>query len=343
MNKKSLFNIIFGNSPSSSCHILDSKNDFLNHYEKFKPVLAQIKQTESQKSDGLRLTVKNIFEKKTTNSEDLVGLVTTLPDDSMTTRAHAVSFLDNMLSVSSKLRFKNSENQESFFRLGLDQFQSSPEELSTIKKMSLGFKNTAIVNHPHFQNAVYDFHSSLDSSSLPYLDFLIEYSKISEVLTSVALDEKIALGVGVKVFILTYYSLKNPDSLQLFLTAVKKGFQDPNSINLNNLHTVLYQKRYYFATSISAIFLTSIFRSYGTELTSAVVETGKYLPKNELVKSVFFSTRENVQSLLYMAGSIIGSARRSLVYGLFENTKPFLQDALKESTKVLKALKDSTK
>jgi len=44
-----------------------------------------------------------------------------------------------------------------------------------------------------------------------------------------------------------------------------------------------------------------------------------------------------------MAGSIIGGARRSLVYGLFENTKPFLQDALKESTKVLKALKDSTK
>jgi len=209
--------------------------------------------------------------------------------------------------------------------------------------MSLGFKNTAIVNHPHFQNAVYDFRSSLDSSSLPYLDFLIEYSKICEVLTSVALDEKIALGVGVKVFILTYYSLKNPDSLQLFLTAVKKGFQDPNSINLNNLHTALYQKRYYFAISISAIFLTSIFNSYGSQLTSAVVETGKYLPKNELVKSVFFSTRENVQSLLYMAGSIIGGARRSLVYGLFENTRPFLQDALKESTKVLKALKESTK
>jgi hypothetical protein len=125
MNKNSLFNIILGNTPSSSCHILENKKNFLNHYEKFQPVLAQIKQTESQKSDSLRLTVKNIFEKKTTNSEDLVGLVT-LPDDSIITRAHAVSFLDNTLSVAAKLQFKNLENQESFFRSGLNQFQSSP-------------------------------------------------------------------------------------------------------------------------------------------------------------------------------------------------------------------------
>jgi hypothetical protein len=172
---------------------------------------------------------------------------------------------------------------------------------------------------------------------------LIEYSKISEVLTGVAVNDKIALAVGIKVFILTYYSLQDPNSLQFFLTAVKKSFQSPSSINLPNIYSAVYEKRYYFVSTIGGALLTSIFLPYGRELTSVVVETGKYLPKSELVQTIFFSTREHVQSALYMVGSIIGGARRSLFCGLFEDTKPLLQGVLKEGTKVLKALKDSTK
>ena len=90
-------------------------------------------------------------------------------------------------------------------------------------------------------------------------------------------------------------------------------------------------------------FLGTIFRLYGSELTSAAVETGKYLPKNELVQSIPFATREHMYSVLCMTCSIIGGPKRFFLYGLFENTNPFLQDALKESIKVLRALKDSTK
>jgi len=339
--KHSIFNLIF----SSNCSVaksdtLISKQHFLEHYKKFQPVLEQIKQNDEQKSATLRLTINNVCEKKTANSQELIHLVT-LPDESINTRAQAISFLDRTLDVSSQLKFKDPERLQSCFKSGLAQYHSNPDDLLAIKHASLAFKNTAISNHPDFQQAVYNCNSSLDSSSLPYVEFLVEYSKVSEVLTGVAVNDKIALAVGIKVFILTYYSLQDPNSLQFFLTAVKKSFQSPSF--LPNIYSTVYEKRYYFVSTIGGALLTSVFLPYGRELTSVVVETGKYLPKSELVQTIFFSTREHVQSALYMVGSIIGGARRSLFCGLFEDAKPLLQGVLKEGTKVLKALKDSTK
>ena len=257
MVSKKIYTIIFPNS------IEKTQENFLEHYKNFKPVLDEITQSKVQQDSTFALVSTSVFQSKLIQTKEFLNLVTfpTPPGHqdnfslapNVSTSA-ATAFLEQSRLTSNKIIFKDPVNLQNNFKVEATHFISNTERGTALKLEAESLSNILINQNPYYFQAVTRFTSSLDvTSSCEHIGTLIQFAKFQELLTGLSLSQQLSLGMGFKLYALTFYSLQNKNSLKIFLAEVKTRLLNSNMSNLRGeISNIIYENRY-------SIFTTTLF------------------------------------------------------------------------------------
>lgn len=301
-------------------YIFPNKNipekDFAEHYKKFQDVTKiiahqtpdQVKETLKETVNGIKHSnIESIGSLGSGNFLNLVKISET--KNSILAETEACVFMDHVVSLSNKITFKDKPRQIAVFKDEITKLECEPAKLIELRDRSIGLSEIAIQENPYFQNAVHNFVSSVENESFKYIQVLITYSTLDQTLTAVPFGQKLALALGFKVYVLTYYSLQNPGSLTIFLTTVQEGLADPSKINLPlKIYDAVYEKRYTIGYRIGA-FLFGHYIFGGNKVPEVIEQTSRFMPKSELLSGIFDGIKPDYKVITDVARTIKETAK----------------------------------
>lgn len=241
---KKVYGIIFPNDMTTN----KIQEDFLEHYQKFNPVLNELKQTSSQQDSTFALITTSVIESKSLNSNDFLQFVT-FPVSTQNSivppvRSVASAFLDESLNVSKKFILKDTHILKNNFLIEAKYYTATRENALTLKREAQELGSYIIQENPYFRQSIKKFLSSFHIIDIQHLNTLIEFAKMQELLTHFSLSQQMSLSMGFKLYALTYYSIQKAGGFKAFLIEIKREIQNPSLISIfGKVSNIVYQNR----------------------------------------------------------------------------------------------------
>ena len=314
----------------------------VKHQNQYVDVLDQILGIQPHKvednynllTNNLITVLKSIHNRQRINSESINGIQTKVTT-TITENRDGVSmirleetsyattiqdFLREVETIVSRIP-ANHEDQRmnDFSAILLPKLQTLNREAFHDSQVAIHKSGITMEKHPRFKECLDSFVNSLPANSDHHINDIIVHSYMCEFVTSFVVDNRIAIAVGVSLFVEIYPLMKQTGGLKYFLYSARDQVYYSKPL-LNNIQNFTYEHRYPLGISAGAAIGLIAFPELNVipSLFYSIPPTALelHLPSNEFARNLYLNVAKGIKDRVFLGLDLYGEVRREIFYKL---------------------------
>ena len=314
----------------------------IKHQDKYVDVLDQILGIQPHKvgenynllTNNLIDVLRSIHNKQRVNSESIKHINTKITT-SITESRDGVSmvrveeksytttiqdFLGEVETIISRIPVNHEDQRTNdFSSILLPKLQNLNKESFHQHQVAIHKSGITMEKHPRFKECLDSFVNSLPENSEHHINDIIVHSYMCEFVTSFVVDNRVAIAVGVSLFVEIYPLMKQTGGLKYFLYSARDQVYYSKPF-LTNLQNFTYEHKYPLAISAgTAIGLIAfpelnVIPSLFYSIPPTALEL--HLPSNEFARNLYLNVATGIKDGVFLALDLYGDVRREIFYKL---------------------------
>lgn len=305
-----------------SAQIFLAEHDFRIHNGKFSQVLGNIRQTESEQKEFIQEVARIVVHDGRLEPQQVLNAVLSSTSENQEVKQAVLTLSDKAIRAAEKCPMRPGVEE------GLKESVTNvpASDLTRWNDQGLGFKDLDLVDLPAYKSLVTKFTSQLDlgSDAMQSIDILIELSNTNELITFLSANHMLIKGLGLPMFMISYYSMGGENSFKTFLGEVRDLVEWKTTPMYRSLKvSFLFIYKHKFKVLISTTSLSGfVYHLWFLKVKAPLIEAlplppipklelkleSQWSPTDPLTKGYFTSVRGSIGSFFYMITNTVSSA-----------------------------------